>query len=840
MKLNELLNIILVINLDRDKARLENVENSFKQYGLFDKYVRIPAVLGSEIPSNELKKINSPMRKPEIGCGLSHKKAWKYIIDNNLPNALIVEDDIVINEYINKLDKYNIPSDYDIVYLGYNFNKNNTCSSITPLNNRNDIIYVNNNVMKFNYKNDYIHGTYGYIISKDTAQKLYNAYDLKIAADIFMPKNKNLNIYLINPKPITHCYDFGSTTRKLNMTFANKNKENYYNKILYNNIKYKMYIFDFIRYIFIPFLIILSLIYLRKKNLLYFIIIILLIIVLFLLINNIKFEWYSKLDKLIDKNRNLISNNTVTSNCDSYFDPFKSIWTSESIILTKELLQKLSDILNKNNIPWSIFYGTMLGWAKHNKQPIPWDDDLDIVVSKKYKTIIEQAIKNDPEITLCDNLKNKLNTQIYSKICFKNKGLEIPYKYSCNKNMTWPFIDIFYYDFDGENLETSFGKIKMPSKFEYINTRFMDVPVSIFKNYKYILYQEYGASWFSICKSSPWNHRFEINIPKCIQQTEKCSIIMLDPSYDIENEMIENAPNLELKSLLNEINNSTMNTKNIKNNLNKKIINKMLIYGRYFAKYLPKNLLEQNRNYSLCNYNNKNEDILIPKIKNYLENHSQTIPKIIHQIWIGPRKPPMKWINTIKDFVAKNPDWKYKLWRDEDIAEIGLINSLEYDKMNTYYGKSDIIRCELLFRFGGIYIDADSVWLNRSFDELLNAKSGFFVALENNKENEYANSVIGSSQYNPISFYLVKNLQNVHLLCKNIDAFKSTGPYFLDKNLSKLNDIISVYPSYYFYPKYWNGNGKEKDSIETLKKKYPNSFLFQYGYSTNGYNDKDV
>ena len=69
MKLNELLNIILVINLDRDKARLENVENSFKQYGLFDKYVRIPAVLGSEIPSNELKKINSPMRKPEIGCG---------------------------------------------------------------------------------------------------------------------------------------------------------------------------------------------------------------------------------------------------------------------------------------------------------------------------------------------------------------------------------------------------------------------------------------------------------------------------------------------------------------------------------------------------------------------------------------------------------------------------------------------------------------------------------------------------------------------------------------------------------------------------------------------------
>ncbi len=38
------------------------------------------------------------------------------------------------------------------------------------------------------------------------------------------------------------------------------------------------------------------------------------------------------------------------------------------------------------------------------------------------------------------------------------------------------------------------------------------------------------------------------------------------------------------------------------------------------------------------------------------------IPKIIHQIWIGPNPEPIKWTNTIKnDYLKAYPHYEYKL-----------------------------------------------------------------------------------------------------------------------------------------------------------------------------------
>lgn len=36
------------------------------------------------------------------------------------------------------------------------------------------------------------------------------------------------------------------------------------------------------------------------------------------------------------------------------------------------------------------------------------------------------------------------------------------------------------------------------------------------------------------------------------------------------------------------------------------------------------------------------------------------IPKIIHQIWIGPKPEPIKWTNTFKiDYIKMYPEYKY-------------------------------------------------------------------------------------------------------------------------------------------------------------------------------------
>jgi mannosyltransferase OCH1-like enzyme len=37
-----------------------------------------------------------------------------------------------------------------------------------------------------------------------------------------------------------------------------------------------------------------------------------------------------------------------------------------------------------------------------------------------------------------------------------------------------------------------------------------------------------------------------------------------------------------------------------------------------------------------------------------------SIPKIIHQLWIGPKQPPIELMKTWKE---KNPDYEYIHWK---------------------------------------------------------------------------------------------------------------------------------------------------------------------------------
>jgi mannosyltransferase OCH1-like enzyme len=56
------------------------------------------------------------------------------------------------------------------------------------------------------------------------------------------------------------------------------------------------------------------------------------------------------------------------------------------------------------------------------------------------------------------------------------------------------------------------------------------------------------------------------------------------------------------------------------------------------------------------------------------------------------------------------------------ILEMNMINKSFYDNEKTYNGKSDILRYEILYQYGGTYVDADSFLLKgQQFHELLNS-----------------------------------------------------------------------------------------------------------------------
>lgn len=60
---------------------------------------------------------------------------------------------------------------------------------------------------------------------------------------------------------------------------------------------------------------------------------------------------------------------------------------------TYELLVELTDILDKNNFKYSLFYGSLLGAIRHNGF-IPWDDDVDIIVEPEAYQFLEKNYSN--------------------------------------------------------------------------------------------------------------------------------------------------------------------------------------------------------------------------------------------------------------------------------------------------------------------------------------------------------------------------------------------------------------------------------------------------------------
>lgn len=87
------------------------------------------------------------------------------------------------------------------------------------------------------------------------------------------------------------------------------------------------------------------------------------------------------------------------------------------------------------------------------------------------------------------------------------------------------------------------------------------------------------------------------------------------------------------------------------------------------------------------------------------------IPRRLHQIWIGPRPAPDRWIETWRRL---NPDFEHRLWDEAEIEAFGLRNEAVYQRFaeaGIYDGAADVARVEILHRYGGVYVDADSVAL---------------------------------------------------------------------------------------------------------------------------------
>ena len=119
---------ILIISLKKDIERREKLLQILKGYEQY--YVFIDAVLGKELdyqylqslPIHQVEKRKKRLVIPsEIGCTLSHLKAFKYIIDNKLEAACILEDDVILGprfiQFIESINTEDLKNNRNDVFI---------------------------------------------------------------------------------------------------------------------------------------------------------------------------------------------------------------------------------------------------------------------------------------------------------------------------------------------------------------------------------------------------------------------------------------------------------------------------------------------------------------------------------------------------------------------------------------------------------------------------------------------------------------------------------------------------------------------------------------------------
>ena len=164
------------------------------------------------------------------------------------------------------------------------------------------------------------------------------------------------------------------------------------------------------------------------------------------------------------------------------------------------------------------------------------------------------------------------------------------------------------------------------------------------------------------------------------------------------------------------------------------------------------------------------------------------IPKIIHQLI--PDLLPKRYLHCILSVTTCHPEFEHRIYDDN------LIHSFMKTHFSEYYEKFsklprkimqiDMVRYFLLYKYGGIYIDAD-YYMFKQFDLL-----DFKVVLPINRESNngdienLGNCIFASEPNNPFFKLLIDSLFNINrtnIDVKNDDnidcSIYGTGPKFV-------------------------------------------------------------
>ena len=210
----------------------------------------------------------------------------------------------------------------------------------------------------------------------------------------------------------------------------------------------------------------------------------------------------------------LKKNETLKKKFIEYFTTDKSKYKFIDILTSDEqnkldiLTDTILNYLNKKNIKYFVAFGTLLGVIRHGMR-MPWDDDIDILISIKDLDKLLDGL---------DNLTNNKNSKfgkykLTNKIVLEYKKIGIPVKIYFKG---YPFVDINLYEIINGNIVVPEEQLinghihtfnqKYDEIFPLKKGKLGDKVVSIPNKSIDILKNQYGNDVLKICKIT-YNHK---------------------------------------------------------------------------------------------------------------------------------------------------------------------------------------------------------------------------------------------------------------------------------------------------------------------------------------------
>jgi len=197
----------------------------------------------------------------------------------------------------------------------------------------------------------------------------------------------------------------------------------------------------------------------------------------------------------------------------------------------------------------------------------------------------------------------------------------------------------------------------------------------------------------------------------------------------------------------------------------------------------------------------------------------QKLPQIFHFVWVGDAaQEPVAAIDTWRQH---HPDWEVRVYRNDDVFKNGALNGREwrhrrlidaFAARGEYCGVADLVRWEMLWRDGGIALDADFICFAPLPQWLLDCEIAAAWACEDNPEGDLlSNGFVSAMPQHSIIGAVQDRIETTaarltrwswsRMKRKNIGAWKTVGPTPFTQVVKETRfQNFTALPSHFFMP----------------------------------------